>query len=45
MTVPELHDRFKRLAVELYSEEFTTWRRGNFRRNLREHHYTEGVSV
>jgi radical SAM superfamily enzyme YgiQ (UPF0313 family) len=45
MTVQELHDRFKRLAVELYSEEFTTWRRGNFRRNLRKHHSPEGVSL
>jgi radical SAM superfamily enzyme YgiQ (UPF0313 family) len=45
MTVAELHDRFKRLAVELYSEEFTTWRRGNFRRNLRKHHNTGGVSA
>jgi radical SAM superfamily enzyme YgiQ (UPF0313 family) len=35
MSVQELHDQFKRLAVELYSEEFTNWRRSKFRENLR----------
>ncbi|MGD0652077.1 MAG: radical SAM protein [Verrucomicrobiia bacterium] len=44
MTVQELHDQFKRLAVELYSKEFTTWRRGNFRKNLRKRHNPEEVS-
>lgn len=36
MSVEELHDRFKRLAVELYSEEFTNWRRHTFRERLRQ---------
>ena len=44
MTVQELHDRFKRLAVELYSEEFTTWRRGNFRRTLKKYYNPKGAS-
>lgn len=35
MSVEELHDRFKKLAVELYSEEFTNWRRRIFKENLR----------
>ncbi len=35
MSVEELHDRFKKLAVELYSEEFTNWRRNNFKEQLR----------
>jgi hypothetical protein len=36
MSVEELHDRFKRLVVELYSEEFTNWRRHTFRERLRQ---------
>jgi len=44
MTVEELHDGFKRLAVELYNEEFTRWRRGNFRRNLKKLEKSKGVS-
>ena len=35
MTVDELHKRFLALGVELYSEEFTAWRRRTFRENLR----------
>jgi radical SAM superfamily enzyme YgiQ (UPF0313 family) len=31
MSVEELSRGFKKLAVELYSEEFTAWRRNNFR--------------
>lgn len=36
MTVDELHDRFKKLAVELYSEEFTNWRRNTYKEHLRQ---------
>ena len=36
MTVEELHDRFKKLAVELYSEEFTNWRRNTYKEHLRQ---------
>lgn len=36
MSVEELHDRFKRLAVELYSEEFTNWRRHTYKEHLRQ---------
>jgi radical SAM superfamily enzyme YgiQ (UPF0313 family) len=36
MTVDELRQGFRKLAVELYSEEFTNWRRGNFMKWLRE---------
>lgn len=35
MTVEQLHDNFKRLTVELYSEEFTDWRRRRFKERLR----------
>jgi radical SAM superfamily enzyme YgiQ (UPF0313 family) len=35
MSVDELHEGFHRLAVDLYSEEFTNWRRHNFKQNLR----------
>jgi radical SAM superfamily enzyme YgiQ (UPF0313 family) len=35
MTIDELHDGFKNLAVELYSEEFTNLRRQAFRESLR----------
>jgi len=37
MSVKELHDQFKKLAVELYSEDFTNWRRRKFRNSLRTH--------
>lgn len=43
MSVEELHDRFKKLAVQLYSEEFTNWRRRKFREKLRQHR-RKGVS-
>ncbi len=35
MTIEQLTEGFHELVVKLYSEEFTTWRRGVFRRNLR----------
>lgn len=34
MSVDELDHAFKKLAVELYSEEFTNWRRSTFKKNL-----------
>ena len=33
MTVAELENGFKELAVRLYSDEFTRWRRGGFKRS------------
>lgn len=36
MSVQELDEGFKRLAVELYSEEFTNWRRNRFKRAVRD---------
>jgi hypothetical protein len=41
--VQELHDRFKKLAVELYSEEFTNWRRSRFKRAIREQRHKKGA--
>jgi radical SAM superfamily enzyme YgiQ (UPF0313 family) len=38
MTVDQLRQGFRRLAVDLYSEEFTNWRRANFRKFRREAH-------
>ncbi len=38
MTVDQLRQGLRNLAVELYSEEFTTWRRANFRKFRREAH-------
>jgi radical SAM superfamily enzyme YgiQ (UPF0313 family) len=36
MSVEQLHDQFKKLVVELYSEEFTNWRRHTFKESLRQ---------
>lgn len=36
MSGQQLHDGFKRLVVELYSDDFTKWRRGRFRRAIRD---------
>jgi len=35
MSTEELHEGFKRLAVELYNDEFTSWRRDRFKQSLR----------
>ena len=43
MSVEELHNGFKRLAVDLYSDEFTKWPRHTFKENLR-HYRRKGVS-
>jgi len=37
MSVDELRQGFRKLAVELYNEEFINWRRDNFKKWLREH--------
>ena len=42
MTIEDLDRGFKDLAVRLYSEEFTKWRRNNFRSTLRERRGTKG---
>jgi radical SAM superfamily enzyme YgiQ (UPF0313 family) len=42
MSVEELHNGFKKLAVDLYSEEFTDWRRHAFKEQLRRHRRQEG---
>jgi len=44
MTPEELADRFKELVVELYGDEFTTWRRSTFRKHLRSHPREGGVA-
>jgi len=44
MTPEELRDGFRKLAVELYGEEFTAWRRGRFRESLRGRRATGGTS-
>lgn len=36
MSVDELHAGFRKLAVDLYSEEFTNWRRNRFAHTVRE---------
>lgn len=42
MSAETLRDLFRRLAVELYGEEFTRWRRGRFHRRLREDRLRKG---
>jgi radical SAM superfamily enzyme YgiQ (UPF0313 family) len=36
MTVEELRDGFKRMGLELYGQEFTNWRRNQFKHSRRE---------
>ncbi len=43
MSPEALAEGFKRLVVELYSDEFTRWRRGRFRENLRRQVRQKGV--
>lgn len=45
MSVEELRDRFKKLAVDLYSDEFTNWRRDQFKRLLRDKRHEEGARI
>lgn len=45
MSVQELHDGFKKLAVELYSDEFTNWRRNRFKQIVRQQNHRKGKSA
>ncbi len=45
MSVQDLHNGFKKLAVELYSEEFTNWRRDRFKRAIRGERKKKGVHL
>ena len=42
MTVDQLTDGFRQLVTRLYSEEFTAWRRDNFKKILRGHRTERG---
>ena len=42
MSVEQLHRGFKKLAVELYGDEFTNWRRDRFRQSLIEQRRMRG---
>jgi radical SAM superfamily enzyme YgiQ (UPF0313 family) len=44
MSEQELSQRFRELVVELYSEEFTSRRKSNFKKRFRSHRYSEGES-
>ena len=41
MSADELAAGFKKLVVRLYGDEFTKWRRENFRRQLREYKHAK----
>ena len=43
MSGQELHEGFKKLVVDLYSEEFTNWRRSRFKHTVREHRHRKGI--
>ena len=45
MEPAELVDGFKRLAAKIYSEEFTAWRKGNFKRKHAARRQREGGST
>jgi radical SAM superfamily enzyme YgiQ (UPF0313 family) len=45
MSVEELRDRFKKLAVDLYSDEFTNWRRDRFKHLLRDQRHGKGAQI
>jgi radical SAM superfamily enzyme YgiQ (UPF0313 family) len=45
MSVQELHEGFKKLAVELYSEEFTNERRNRFKSALRDQRHSKGLQT
>ena len=45
MSVEELSAGFKYLAVKLYSDEFTKWRRNAFRKFFRSHLHEKGASL
>ncbi|MCP4378277.1 MAG: B12-binding domain-containing radical SAM protein [bacterium] len=43
MSGQELHNGFKKLVVELYSDEFTNWRRSRFKHAIRDQHHRKGT--
>ena len=43
MSVEDLNRGFRRLAVELYSDEFTSWRRNRFKESLRDQRRMKGA--
>jgi len=43
MSVEELVSGFRQLVVKLYSDEFTSWRRHNYRNFLRQHLHSERI--
>jgi len=43
MSAAELHDGFKKLVVDLYSEEFTNWRRSRFKHTVRDQRHRKGI--
>jgi len=45
MSEQELHEGFKKLAVELYSEEFVNWRRNRFKSMVREQRHSKGAQT
>ena len=45
MSVQELHDGFRKLAVDLYSDQFTRWRRTRFKRAGRKRRREKGPQV
>jgi len=42
MTAAQLTDGFRSLVTQLYSEEFTKWRRDQFKKTLRKLHENKG---
>ncbi len=42
MSVRELHEGFKKLTVDLYSDEFTDWRRQRFKQTMRDRRSRKG---
>jgi len=44
MTIEELDSGFKNLVTRLYSDDFTNWRRTNFRRQFRSSHQARRLS-
>ncbi len=43
MSIEELTDGFRNLALTLYGEEFTSWRRNTFKKYLRKHSQERGI--
>lgn len=45
MSVTELHEGFRKLVVDLYSEEFTNWRRSRFKQSARNRRSMKGAAA